>query len=159
TVAVKNLKTGRMLKDEIKETTGDLEWAEDNKTLFFVKQNPETLRAEKIFRRELGAKKSELVYFEEDTTFGVDLSKTLTDKFLLITSYSKESTEVRFLDAKTPKGEWRVLQKREPHHEYSIDDGGDGFYIHTNWEAPNFRIMKVGYEKTGKENWQTLIKH
>jgi len=157
----KNLETGEMLPDIIPMTTGSVVWGNDNKTVFYVVRNETTLRSEKIMRHILGTPVSddEEVYFEDDDTFSVSISKTKSGQYLTIVSYSTLTTEVQFLDADTPNGQFKVFQPRIRGLEYSVNHAGDHFYIRTNLDAINFRLMKTPVQKTGVENWQEVIPH
>jgi len=161
TIYVKDLSTGKILSDKVPETTGGVAWANDNKTFFFTRKNSTTLRSEKIFRYELGntGNKDHLVYFEEDETFGVGVARTKSGSYIVIGSNSTLSTEYRFLDAENPGGDFKVFQPRERDLEYSIDHYKDHFYIRTNLNATNFKLMKTSLEDTGKENWIDVIPH
>lgn len=155
----KDLSTGNLSKFMVPETTGNMVWANDNETLFYAKQNPDTLRSDRIFRFSLKTGKSEEIYFEKDEVFNVGVGRTLTGNYLIIETSSFDSAEIRFLDANKPLGPWKTFLPREKKHLYSIEDGGDGFYILTNWQAENFRVMKSSYTDTTKGKWQELIPH
>lgn len=161
TVHVKDLTTGKVLKDKIENTTGGAVWANDNKTLFYSKKDPVTLRSFQIYKHVLGtdASKDELVYEETDETFGCSVYKTKSSDYLIIGSWQTLSTEYRFLDANNPNGKWKIIQPRERDLEYSVDHFGDHFYIVTNLDAKNFRLMKTPIDKTSKENWTEVIAH
>ena len=159
---IKNLETGKIYKDIIENTTGGSVWANDNKTLFYTKKDPVTLRSEKIFKHVLGTDASEdvEVYHEKDDTFGTYVYKTKSDKYIVIGSYSTVSTEYQFLDAATPNGEFKMVQPRERDLEYSLAHFGDDFYILTNKdEARNFKLMKTSVNKPSKENWVDVVPH
>lgn len=153
---VKDLTSGKEL-DSIPETTGDCEWANDNKTIFFSKQDKDTLRPQWIYRRTLSEKKDELVFEEKDESFFAGLEKARTGKYLFIVSQSTLSYEWRFLDADRPEGQFQIFLPREKEHEYMIEDGEDGFYVVTNWKAKNFRLMKAPRRAAKKEEWKELI--
>lgn len=161
TIYFKDLTSGDLLPDEIPMTTGSVVWGNDNKTIFYVVRNETTLRSEKIMRHILGTPVSEdnLVYFEEDETFSVNISKTKSGRFLVIESGSTLTTEFRILDANTPAGDFRVFQPRERGLEYEVDHAGEYFYIRTNLDAQNFRLMKAPLDRTFKENWVEVIPH
>ena len=160
TIRFKDLKTGELLKDEIPNTSGGITWANDNKTIFYTKKD-ETLRPYKIFKHRLGtdSSKDEEVFHEKDPTFRTFIYKTKSKKFLVIGSAQTLSNEYRILEADQPDGEFRIFQKRERKLEYSIAHYQDKFYVHTNLEAPNFRLMETPDTKTNKENWQEVIPH
>lgn len=161
TISIKNLNTGEILEDKIENTTGRITWANDNKTIFYTKKDPVTLRSNQIMRHTLGTDASEdiMVYEEEDNTFSCNVYKSKSRKYLIISSYHTLSSEYRFLDADTPDGEWKIIQARERNLEYSVDHFGDHFYIRTNYEAKNFRLMKTPVLATEKENWEEVIGH
>lgn len=161
TIRFKNLTTGEILDDEIEEATSNIAWANDNKTLFYTKQDPETLRWEKIYRHALGTDPSEdeLVYEELDETFSSFVFKTKSENYLMIGSYQTLSTEYRYLDADDPTGTFQVLHPREPDLEYSVDHYGDHFYIRTNLEAQNFRLMRTPVTATTRASWEEVIPH
>jgi oligopeptidase B len=161
TIRVKNLDTGVLLDDQIPEVTGAMAWANDNKTLFYSKQDPTTLRSYQIYRHALGTDVSQdkLVYEEIDEEFGCYISKTKSKKYITIGSFQTLSSEYRYLDANDPNGEFKVFLPREAEHEYSIDHYQDKFYIRTNWQAKNFRLMETPVTKTGKKHWLDVIPH
>ncbi|MCG8474192.1 MAG: S9 family peptidase [Cytophagales bacterium] len=160
TVKFKNLETGEIYPDEILNTTGGITWANDNKTVFYTKQD-EKLRAYKIFKHVLGtdAVKDKEVYHESDETFNTFVYKTKSKKYLVIGSGSTVSTEYQILEADNPNGEFRVFEPRKRDHEYGIAHYGDKFYVQTNDQAKNFRLMVTDENKTGKENWKEVIAH
>lgn len=162
TIQIKDLKTGKILSDKIENVTGGSTWASDNKTLFYTKQDAQTLRSDKVFKHKLGADASKdvLVYHEKDDTFNVGVSKEKSRKYIVITSSSTLTTEFRTLLADNPEGEFKVFQKRVRGLEYDISHYGDSFYILTNKDkATNFKLMKTPENATAKENWKDLIPH
>ena len=161
TLYFKDLTTGALLEDTIENTTGSVTWANDNQTVFYVKKDPQTLRANQIYKHRLGTPSSEdeLVYEEIDETFSCWVYKTKSRDYLMIGSSQTLSTEFRFLDANTPNGTWKVVHPRERELEYFVDHYGDHFYIVTNWEAKNFRLMKTLVNQSEKERWKEIIPH
>ena len=161
TVRYKNLTTGESLDDVLEHVTGSVAWANDNKTLFYGKQDPQTLRARQVFRHRLGCDPSsdDLVFEEQDETFSTTVFKTKSKQYLMIASYQTVSTEYRYLSADHPDGEFSVFLPRERFHEYDVDHDGDRFYIRTNWEAKNFRLMKTPLRHTDRSSWQEVLPH
>ncbi len=159
TIVFKNLETGEMLTDIIPNTDGSFVWANDNKTVFYGVKD-ETLRVVEIRKHRLGTDpaKDPVVYHEKDATFNLDIGKTQSKKYLLISASQTVSNEYRYLDANTPDGQWTVFQPRERNLEYSIDHG-DKWYVRTNMGATNFRLMSAADGKTGKADWQEVIPH
>ena len=161
TLYIKDLSTGEVFADRIPETTGGATWANDNKTLFYTKKDPLTLRSSQVYRHVLGTDVSEdvLVYEEKDETFSCGIGKTKSEAYLMIASYATVSTEYRFLDANDPNGEWKVLQPRERDLEYSVSHYGDDFYIVTNRNAKNFKLVKTSTDATTYEHWEDVLGH
>ncbi|SHG20171.1 S9 family peptidase [Flavobacterium defluvii] len=162
TIQIKNLETGEILSDKIENATGGSVWANDNKTIFYTKQDQVTLRSDKIFRHKLNtdSKDDVLVYDETDDTFNVSVSKEKSKKYIVISSSSTLTTEYRILNSDNPDGEFEVFQKRVRGLEYSISHYEDSFYILTNKDkATNFKLMKTPENKTGKKNWVDVIPH
>ena len=159
---IKNLETGEIYKDIIDNTTGGSVWANDNKTIFYTKKNPVTLRSEKIYRHVLGTPTSEdvEVYHEKDETFGTYVTISKSKKYIIIGSYSTTSTEAQFLEADNPTGEFKVLQPRVKDLEYNVAHYKEHFYLLTNKDkATNFKLMKTPVTKTTLENWIDVIPH
>lgn len=162
TLRIKNLETGEIYDDLIENTTGSAVWANDNRTLFYTKKDPVTLRSEKIFRHVLGTSSSEdiEVYHEKEDTFGTYVSKTKSNKYIIIGSYSTLSTETQFLEADNPTGSFQMLQAREKGLEYSVSHFENDFYLLTNKDnAINFKLMKTSVNQTEKEHWVDVIPH
>ncbi len=162
TIQVKNLETGEILPEKIENTTGGTAWASDNKTFFYTKKDPQTLRSDKIYRHELNTKveNDNLIFHEEDDTFYTFVYKEKSKKYLVIGSTSTLTSEYQILEANNPTGEFRIFSKRERGLEYSISHFGDSFYVLTNKDkATNFKLMKTSESKTSSNNWVDLISH
>jgi oligopeptidase B len=161
TIHFKNLMTGETLADEIPNTSGQGAWANDNKTVFYALKDTTTLRPFKVMKHILGSDPAEdkEVFVETDETFNVYVYKSKSKKFLFIVCDSTLSTECRFMDADNPDGEFKVIQPRERDLEYSVEHFKDKFYIRTNYQAKNFRLMATPVDRTTKENWQEIIPH
>ena len=161
TIHIKDLTTGKVLNDKIINTTGGITWANDNKTIFYTKKDDITLRSYQIYKHVLGTDSSEdiLVYEEKDETYSCYVYKTKSRKYLMIGSYHTLSSEYQFLDANNPEGKWKIIHPRERNLEYSISHYNDNFYVLTNWEAQNFRLMKTPVSSTSKANWEEVIPH
>ncbi len=161
TLFVKNLETGELLADQIPATTGGATWANDNRTLFYTKKDPVTLRSYRIYKHILGtpASADELVYEETDETFSCGVGKSKSNAFLMISSYSTVSTEWRVLDANTPEGDWRIIQPRERDLEYGVEHFGEHFYITTNRDAKNFKLVRTPLDQTTYAHWEDVLPH
>lgn len=161
TIYFKDLSTGEILKDEIPVTTGRITWANDNKTIFYATKDGMTLRSNAIHKHKMGtaAKDDQVVYTEDDETYSTFVYKTKSEKYLMIGSGSTLTTEYQFLNADDPEGEFQLVQLRTQGVEYSVSHYGDHFYIVTNLDARNFRLMKTPVHQPGMEHWEEVIAH
>ena len=161
TAYLKNLATGELLPDVLPNVTENLAWANDNRTLFYAKQDEVTLRQYQIYRHVVGTDpaKDQLVFQEDDETFVTYIFKTKSKKFLMIVSAQTVSQEYRYLDADHPHGECQIFLLREREHEYHIDHIEDRFIIRTNDRAKNFRLMWTPIAKPQRENWHEIVPH
>ena len=161
TLQFKNLTTGEMLEDHIPLTTGGATWANDNRTVFYSKKDPVTLRSSRIYKHVLGtdAAQDELVFEEGDETFSCGIGKSKSDQYLMIASYSTMSNEWRYLDANNPNGDWQIVQERQEKLEYSCSHYQNDFYIVTNRDAKNFKLVRTPVSATGMDNWVDVLPH
>jgi len=161
TIHFKNLKTGEILPDKIPITSGRAAWANDNKTVFYILKDEETLRSYKILKHVLGTDPSsdKEIFEEKDVTFSAYVYKSKSKKYLIIGSSHTLSDEYRFLDADNPDGKFKIIQPREKDLLYSVTHYKDKFYIRTNYKAKNFRLMATPVSKTTKGNWKEVIPH
>lgn len=161
TIYFKDLSTGQLLDSKILNTSGSVAWANDNKTIFYSVKD-EMLRPDKVFRHSLDNKdtsKDELVYEENDETFYAFVYNSKSKKYIFFGSGSTLSTEFSYLDADNPYGSIKVIQPRERGLEYMLTHYGDKFYIVTNLDAENFRLMETPVNRTEKSNWKEVIPH
>lgn len=161
TAYFKNLTTGEVLPDVLPHVTENLAWANDNKTLFYGKQDETTLRQFQIYRHILGTDPAEdqLVYEEEDETFVVYVFKTKSRRFLMLVSSHTTSQEYRYLEADRPFDEYKIFWPRERDHEYHVEHLGDRFIIRTNDQAKNFRLMATPLDRTARQHWREIVPH
>ncbi|MGB3468053.1 MAG: S9 family peptidase [Cyclobacteriaceae bacterium] len=156
-----NLETGEFIDDELHNTTGELIWAADNRTVFYTTKNEVSLLSERVWRHQVGLEQSgdEIVYEEQDPSYYIGVTKSKSRKYIIIWNSSTLSNDYHLLESDNPSGEFRQFIPREDVHEYSIEHYRDKFYIATNWEAENFCLMETSEEDTAKENWKTVIPH
>ncbi len=161
TVYVKDLRNGKIIDKPVPNTEGDITWANDNKTFFYTVKDSVTLRSRWIMRHKLGADpvKDQAVSEEKDETFYTGIYKTKSDKYLVIYGGSTLTNHYQYLDANTPDGKFKEFTPREKGLEYSIDHYNNKFYVVTNLDAQNFRLMETPVNKTTKENWKEKIAH
>ena len=159
---VKDLTTGALLPDTAANIEGELVWAADNKTLFFVGKDATTLRSRYVTRHVLGTPASAdvVVHDETDETYYTSISKTKSERYIVITLEATLATEARLIDAAAPATPPVVFLPRERDHEYAIDHDGTRFVVSTNWKAQNFRLMEVAPgDTTDRARWRDLVPH
>mgnify|MGYP001828884487 CR=1 FL=1 len=161
TLQIKNLETEQVLADKVENTTGNAVWADDNKTLFYSKQDDLTLRSDKIFRHTLGNQSGDtLIFNETDESFGASVYKSKSKKYIIIVSYSTLTMEFQTLRADDPNGEFKVFHPRTRGLDYAIAHYENNFYVLTNKDgATNFKLMKVLEGDTSSDNWAEFIPH
>ena len=162
TIRFKDLGSGQRLEDEIQNVAPSIAWAADNRTVFYVDKNPDTLLPYRVYRHKVGTARSEdvLVYEEMDDAFYTSVYTTRSRKYIVISLGSTDSSEIRLLKADAPESSPTVFLSREDDHEYRLRHIDGMFYIRTNWMATNFRLMKVEDDNIGdKSKWQEVIPH
>ena len=164
TIHFKDLTTGRDLPDALNQVTPNLAWANDNRTIFYTKQDPNTLRWYRQYRHTLGqdAARDVLVFEEKDETFSSFVFRTKSKQYIMLGSEQTLSAEYRYLDANRPQGQFTVFLPRQRNHEYELDHYGDHFYIRTNDHAQNFRLMRTpvapsANARRGPAGWEEVI--
>ncbi|MGQ1928625.1 S9 family peptidase [Ornithobacterium rhinotracheale] len=160
-IFIKDLKTGKIYDEGIRNTSGSSVWANDNQTIFYTENNTETLLSEKIKRHQLGTQASEdvCVYHEQDPTNYIGVYKSKNRDYILIYSSATTSSEERFIKASEPFSEFQVFQKRRKDVLYSVVPLEDRFLIMTNDQAENFKLMQCPLDKTTAEHWEEIIPH
>ncbi|MNK31880.1 Protease 2 [compost metagenome] len=161
TIFIKNIETGEIYPDQIKNTEGAAIWGNDNRTLFYTAKNPVTLLSEKIMRHTLGGDPAAdvLVYEEKDNTNYIGVGKSKNGKYVMINSEGTLSSEIWLLNADSPQSEFRIFQPRIQDVLYSVVALEDRFLILTNDGAINFRIMQCPLDRTDRSHWQPFIDH
>jgi len=161
TVKFIDLRTGEFLKDEIPNVQGVVAWANDNKTVFYTAKNEVTLLSEKIMRHSLGSdiQDDDVVYHEKDPSFYIGVHRSKSGKYIIIGNSSTLASDYHILSTDDPYGKFKQFTAREKEMEYSIDHFNDKFYIITNWNAINFRLMETNERSTNRERWKEVIAH
>ena len=157
TLRVKDLRTGQTLPDTVERVTS-VKWASDNKTLFLTQEDSTTKRSHKLFRLVLGGKPTEL-YEEKDELYRVRLDKTRDKQYVMLNIRSTDTTEVRYINAAEPQAEWKVFLPREKKHKYDVDHREGLFYIRTNKDAKNYKIVTAAANDHGPNNWKPFVEH
>lgn len=162
TIYVKNIKSDEKLGDVLEGTSGSVVWANNNTHLFYVKKDPQTLLGYQVYRHELGSSQSDdvLVYEETDPTFYTSISKSKDDSVIYILHQNTDKTGVTVIDANNPTAPTREFLPLEDGREYSVAKAKDGYYVLTNIDAKNFRVMKAPLGATDDvSKWEEVIAH
>ncbi len=160
TLRVRDLERGARLGEAIEGTSGQYVWAEDNRTIFYTKRDPRTLRTHQVWRHRLGAEADEdrLVFDETNEEFHVSVSRSRSRELIFIGSHQTISDEYRWVRASEPDAAPVLVIAREPTHEYNVDHAHGRFYIRTNWEARDFRLMSVRPDESeDRTRWREEI--
>ncbi len=155
---VKDLRTGQ-ISGKIAERVTSVAWANDNKTLFYGQEDDVTKRSNKIFRHALGGGKHDLLFEEKDELYNTGVEKTRSKGYIVVSSTSSTTSEMRYLPADKPDGELKLFLPRKENHEYYIDHLGDNFYIRTNDQGKNFRLVTAPVGDPSPKNWKEIIPH
>jgi oligopeptidase B len=154
---IKDLRSGAVLPEHM-EKVKSVAWAKDGKTLFYVTDDA-AKRAFRLWRHTLGADPAHdtLVYEEKDEMFTVRVDRTRSDAFLLLNLESHTQSEVRYLAADRPEGEFQTIAARRKEHQYDVEHRGDLFYIHTNDRGRSYRIVTAPV--ANPQEWTELVPH
>ncbi len=161
TITIKDLKTGKMLADQIGGTTGNMEWSNDNKYIYYSTQDPNTLRSHQVYRHAMGTPASAdvLIYEEKDETLSCYVGKSRSKKYLLVQSGRTDASVVRLMEIDNPKSKLVAFAPIQDNVEYSVDHIHGKFYILTNENAKNYRLAVVEDQNPKKERWEDLVPH
>jgi oligopeptidase B len=157
-IYIKNLETGEMLTDEIENTAGNIVWANNNTTFYYTMLD-ETHRPFQLHRHDLGKNDNKLVFEELDGAYFLYPFKDKSEQFIYVYLGSKVTTEMHFMNADNPDDNFKVIQPRKQGMEYSVANHGTDFYVLTNDNALNFKLMKTSVNTPSMENWQEVMPH
>ncbi|GFD89748.1 oligopeptidase B [Tenacibaculum sp. KUL152] len=162
TINIKNLKTGEMLADELEGTSGQVVWANDNQHLFYVKKDPQTLLGYQVYRHKLGSQQSEdvLMYEETDPTFYTFIGKSKDHEDIYIYHSNTDKKGVTLIDANEPTSGTNVFLPLQDGQEYSVEKLGNAYFVLTNIDAKNFKVMKAPADATDDvSKWEEVVAH
>lgn len=155
-----DLNTSQLYEQSIEDTYYSFAWGNDNRTVFYTKVD-DANRPFQLWRHSLDVPIAEdiLVYEETDEAFHLSVGKTRSQAYILLELGSMITSEVHYLAANNPTGDFQLIHPRTDGMEYDIEHHSDNFYITTNDEAINFKLMKAPVSSPTKENWETVISH
>jgi oligopeptidase B len=160
-IRIRDMETGADLADVITDTRGEIHWALDGRTLYYIRVD-DSQRPRYVYRHVVGteSKTDELIYEEHDPGFFVSLGKTQSSRFLFIDAHDHETSEVHLIDAADPKAPMRLVSVRRQGHEYGVEHRGDSLIITTNSAgAEDFRICEAPVTAPDPENWREIVPH
>ena len=154
---VKDLRSGKVLADRAERVTA-IAWATDNKTIFYVQEDPVSKRSHKAFRHTLGGTTDELLHEEKDELYDIYLHRTRSGAYVIMGASSSTTSEMWMLAANQPAGTFKTIAGRKDGREYYVDHTGDHFYIMTNDTGRNFRLVMASVSDPGSV-WTEVIPH
>lgn len=159
-VLFKNLETAEILQDTLFSVTS-IAWANDNKTLFYSVQDSLTNRSYKVYKHELGQSTSldQLIYHEKDSLYDVYVEKSKSEEYIFLGASSSEQDETWYLNANKPNEDFKIIHPREKGHLYTVSHFEDKFYILSDKNAINFKLIEVSTKDPSIKNWNEIIAH
>ncbi len=157
---IKDLTTGEQISGPIPNTAYSAGWANDSRTLFYTVFD-HAHRSFKLYRHKAGSDPQEdaLLFHEQDEAFSLYIRRTRSGDYLLLTHASQSASEVRYLPANQPEGNFQLIQPRQPWLEYAVDQVGDRFLIRTNHQAENFKLVEAPISSPSIDHWREVIPH
>ena len=161
TLHFKNLKTNEILSESVKGVTGPIAWASDNQHIFYTTSNATTLLSEKVWRHKINTsvKQDQMVYHEKDTSFYIGVSRSKSGKFIVIWNQSTTTSDYQILPSDQPLAPFKSFTPRLKDHRYKILHTDQKFYILSNHQALNNRLMYVDDQNTQQKHWKEMIAH
>jgi oligopeptidase B len=155
---VRDLRTGELLEQPAEKVT-TVEWAADNKTLFYTVTDS-AKRPYRLYRHAIGAGGGGTqLYEEKDERFSVGVGRSRSHAYLFLEVASLTTSEVHYLAADQPTGTWKLVAPRQDNHEYDLDHRGEQFFVRTNQGGRNFALAVAPVSDPSPANWKTIIPH
>jgi oligopeptidase B len=158
-IFVRTIATGETVDQGIENASSDLVFAADSDTLFYIRNEPATLRAYQVWRHRLGSNPNSdvLIYEESDPTFDISIALSGSRNFILLNISEERTSEFRYLPANRPMDELKIIEPRRQGVIYEVDHVGDQFFIRTNLDAPDFRLMRAPQATPASQYWKEII--
>lgn len=158
TLVVKNLQTGENLATTAQRVTSVC-WAQDSKTLFYTTEDETTKRSNRVYRHKVGSQRHHLIFEEKDEYFQVGVGKSRSQKIIYLSVSSHTTATARYIRADQPNSEFKEILPLRHMIKYSFEDDGENFYIRTNEDAKNFRLVKAPCATPDHKHWQEILPH
>jgi oligopeptidase B len=158
-IFVRTIATGETVDQGIENASSDLVFAADSDTLFYVRNEPTTLRAYQVWRHRLGSNPNSdvLIYEESDPTFDISITLSGSRKVILLNVSEERTSEFRYLPANRPMDDLKIIEPRRRGVIYEVDHVGDQFYIRTNLDTPDFRLMRAPQATPMAPYWNEIV--
>jgi len=158
-IFVRSIATSETLDQSIDNASSDLVFAADSNTLFYVRNEPTTLRSYQVWLHRLGTYPNSdvLIYEESDPTFNVSIGLSKSRKIALFNMNEERTSEFRYLPIDQPSAELKVIEPRRRGVIYDVDHVGDQFFIRTNLDAPDFRLMSAPQAMPTAPHWREIV--
>ena len=158
---VRTIATGEVVDEGIVDAAASFAFAADSQTLFYVRIEPKTVRSYEVWRHRIGADPASdvVVYAEQDPRFEVSVFLSKSRKYVLIASDQENTSEMRYLRADQPEGAFAMMEPRRVGVRYFANHIGKKFFIRTNLDAPDYRLMTAPQDTPEAANWRELIPH
>jgi len=154
---VKEIASGRTLPLVAEKVMG-FEWAADNRTLFFLTAD-EAKRSHRLWRQRIGQAEPTLLYEEKDDIFDLEIARTQDHRYVVLTVRSKDTNELRVVDARRPTSAWRVVVPRQTGREAELEHRDGRFYLLVNDTGRNFRLVTVPAARPDLAGAKELLAH
>jgi oligopeptidase B len=158
-IFVRAIAGGDAVDQGIDSAASSIVFAADSRTLFYVRNEPQTLRSYQVWRHRIGstAANDVLVYEECDATFSASLDLSKSRKFITLDLDGERCREFRYLRVDRPTGEFRIIEPRRRDLVYEADHVGNTFIIRTNLGAPDFRLMSADETTPAAAHWREIV--
>ena len=158
-IFVRTIAGGNAVDQGIDSAASSIVFAADSRTLFYVRNEPQTLRSYQVWRHRIGsmAANDVLVYEESDPTFSASLDLSKSRKFVMLDLDGERWREFRYLPVDRPSAEFRIIEPRRHGLVYEADHVGNAFIIRTNLGAPDFRLMSTNETTPTADHWREIV--
>ena len=158
-IFVRSIATGETVDQGIDDASSDVVFAGDSDALLYVRNEPTTLRSYQVWLHRLGTDPNSdvLIYEESDPTFSISIGLSKSRKLALVNINEERTSEYRYLPIDQPTAELKVIEPRRRGVIYDVDHVGDEFFIRTNLDAPDFRLMSASQATPTASNWREIV--
>jgi len=156
TIFVRRISDNKIIEETIPDTAGGITWSYDDKYFFYSKLD-KFHRPRQIFIHKLGTgiKNDKLVFEENDDRFTCGIGTSSDEQFYFISTSEHTTSEVYYFNKNETNFKPKIILKRKEGVEYSLDSWGGYFWMHTNKDAKDFKILRCKHDDVNK--WEDYI--